>query len=124
MLAIREEQYAVLLAAARDGFVRRMEHHAREQLAPAVQSLTNEQLREFIERNRKRAEECGIKSDLGMCAYLEIVFQLGDEFEKMPAYPWATPLLNDAELAEEVKLERIKAKAQVALERAAEPERR
>ena len=86
MLTIREEQYAVLAAASREEFLCRMERHLREHFQPVVESVTKEQLREVIERNWTRAEEYGLKSELGVCSYLNAVFTLGEDFSDTQAW--------------------------------------
>lgn len=122
MLTIRRRQHKEIADASREKFIRRIESHLREHFRVVVGLLTSDQLQEIIERNWKRAEEYGLKSELGVCSYLNVVFTLGEEFEKQPAYPWAAPLLTSAELGEETKLPRLDAAVQEVLRKAKESE--
>ena len=115
MLTIRPEQLEVLADASREEFVCRMEQHVREHFAPVVASLTKEQLREVIARNRNRAESYGLKSELGICSYLNVVFTLGEDFEDQREYPWAKTLLSEATATERSKLDRLAARVESVL---------
>ena len=107
MLTIRKEQYAILAAASREEFLCHMERHVREHFQPVIESLSKDQLREVIERNLTHAEGYGLKSELGVCSYLNAVFTLGEEFEKQPSYPWAAPLFQ-SDRGEREKLDFLK----------------
>ena len=124
MLTIRNSKQATFAAASREVFLQRMECHVCKHFQPVAESLTKQQLREVIERNWTRAEEYGLKSELGVCSYLNVVFTLGEEFEKQRAYSWAVPLLGNAEMKEERKINALGTRVEAELQQAMKREER
>ena len=122
MLTIRPKQNDILATASREEFLNRMETHLRTHFPPIVETLTNEQLREVIERNWKCAEDFGLKSELGVCSYLNVVFTLGEDFEKR--YKWAIPVLTNRTADEDRKLDRLRANVEAELHQTLEKEGR
>lgn len=101
-LKVRDNQMGALTEVSREEFIGRMETHLREHFGPTFKPLTSERLREFIVRNWKRADEYGLKSELGVCCYLETVAALGED--ALAAAPLASRL-RDMERTEMEKCE-------------------
>jgi len=124
MIVIREKQMKSLSEVSREEFLKRMEVHVKQHFEPVVAPLTNEQIRQVIERQWKRAEGYGLTSELGVCTWLNIVFTLGEDFEKQAVYPWAVILMKNDEIAESGKIEHLNQNVERELTKALERERR
>lgn len=116
MLTIRENQHEVLREAARVVFLDHMEKHVCTHFATVLATVKSDQLREILIRQWARANSYGLTSEMGVCSWLNVVFTLGEDFEKQPGYTWALPLLENETMVESAKLARLKTRVQAALE--------
>jgi hypothetical protein len=104
-MIIRKRQNDTFASLAREEFLVRMEKHLRKYFGSVVESLAPEQLRAVVERNWATAETYGLRSELGVCMFLNAVMALGDEFWK--SQPKAAQILEDLAVAEEKKRTRL-----------------
>jgi len=94
MIFIRNRQIKTLGVATREAFLLRMETHLRVNFVQTVKPLPKEALREIIESNWKCADGFGLKSELGVCTFLNAVFTLGETFPT--AFPQFDELLHSS----------------------------
>lgn len=94
MLTIRREQIEVLNADMRRRFEMRMVAHVNQFFVQRCQLLGETGVREWIAAGIERAAKYGIKAEVDVCRYIDVMFVFGREFDADPRYPWATRILN------------------------------
>lgn len=98
MLTIRKEQMAVFEKVAEDDFENRMLSHIKEFFPEHYERLAESSLREFIHDGVDRAAAYGIEWQPDVCLYIDLMLVFGRDFDRDPALPWASTILNDPEI--------------------------
>jgi hypothetical protein len=100
MLVIRRAQLEQIGRAMRAPFVELLAAHLQEyfpdrcaRLGPAAA------LRDWIEDGIARAGGYGIDVERDVCRFLDMRMELGDDFDRDPALPWAHKVLTDPQFA-------------------------
>lgn len=60
--------------------------------------LGDDATKQAIKYAMKCAARYGIESEQGVCAYADVMFAFGHDFDQAPSLPWAGEILNDASL--------------------------
>ncbi|HET7100189.1 MAG TPA: hypothetical protein VFJ52_03490 [Terriglobia bacterium] len=98
MIVIRQEQLDVFSDAAVKDFENRMVLHLRQALPQECSALEDEGLRQAIRQSMERAAGYGIVAERDVCKYTEVMFRLGRNFDRDPAFPELHAILNDPTL--------------------------
>lgn len=99
MLTIRKEQMAVFEKDAENDFENRMLSHIKEFFREQNERLAEASLRELIRYGVDRAAAYGIELQPDVCQYIDLMLVFGRDFDRDPALPWASSILNDPEIA-------------------------
>lgn len=67
------------------------------ELTPTASQATKDALRQRIVVNLDKAESYDLVTEKEQFEYLLCAFELGDDFDRNPDYPWAAAILNDRE---------------------------
>jgi hypothetical protein len=94
MLTIRREQIEALNADMRRRFEARMVTHVNQFFIQRCQLLGDVGVREWIVAGIERAAKYGIKAEVDVCRFIDVMFVFGREFDTNPRYPWASRILN------------------------------
>jgi hypothetical protein len=114
MLTIRRAQLAAMERHLRRAFEELMVGHLREHFFDDCLLLGDDGLRNRIHDGIRRAAAWKISVERDVCAYLDLMFLFGDEFDSDPALPWARRILADS--AADDRVERLRAAAAEHLE--------
>jgi hypothetical protein len=102
MLVIREQQMDALSQVALDAFEDEMVAHLR-QLAPQHCKAVGEKgLRQVVRTGFERANKYGLTNRGPVRFYLDLMIMLGSDFDTDPQYPWATDLLEDSTMPDQM----------------------
>lgn len=82
MLQIRKAHQSPFERDARQGFFLQMQCHLRGCFAEILEGFSDEEMREFIERNWIAANSYGLKSERAVCDYVSAATCLGEQFPK------------------------------------------
>ena len=116
MLTIRSNQQKRLDTLAHEQFLAAMERHLRQCFAEWVQPYGSEDLRAFNGRVWQRADTYALTTELGVFSYLNATMIFGETFETQPGFAWARAILEDADLTEEMRIERLQESTEAWLE--------
>jgi hypothetical protein len=94
MLTIRREQIETLNADLRRRFETRMVAHVNQFFRQRCELLGEGGVREWIVAGIERAAGYGIKAEVDVCRYIDVMFVFGRGFDTDPRYPWAARILN------------------------------
>ncbi len=117
MLTIRREQMDTLGQDMQSRFEDFMVEHLRHYFPERSRELGEEAageaaLRAEIRIGIERAEEHGFTAERDVCKYLDLMFELGRDFDSDPALPWVRPILDDKSLPHpEDRINRLVAEA-------------
>ncbi|WAC20669.1 hypothetical protein OVA24_04655 [Luteolibacter sp. SL250] len=113
MLIIGKGQFEALGATNAEVMMKRLEKHIRMYFGDGVEDLSEEEIQDLLKRNWKRANGYGLKTELGVCAFLNAVCALGEDFTADCA--WASPLLEDQQLSEDLKRDDLERQVRIEL---------
>lgn len=94
MLTIRRDQIEVLNTDMRRRFEIRMAAHVNQFFAERCKLLGEAGVREWVADGINRAATYGIKAEIDVCRYIDVMFVFGREFDRDSRFPWATRILN------------------------------
>lgn len=94
-LVIRPEQMRVFQDAAQAQFERDMLSHLAEHFPEQVAALGLVGLQGAIRHGFERATAYGLDSPYAVCAYLDVMFLFGKDFDRDERLPWASAVLTD-----------------------------
>jgi hypothetical protein len=113
-ITLRPEQLAAFERVAREDYETRVIEHLRENLSEPCAEFTDEALRTKIRTAQARAEKYGLESETEVLLYIESAMLFGDEcFDEHPSLADVRKVLNDAEMSEEEKAERVRNRAEL-----------
>lgn len=108
MLKIRKEQLAVFGPLGKRAFEDRMLAHLKRVLPAQCGAMGASNLRELIQYGTHRAAAYRITSERDVCKYIDLMILYGRDFDKDPALPWASSMLqNQAIRNPSSKIERL-----------------
>jgi len=100
MLTIRNEQIRQLAQARRAAFEGRVIARLQKTYSDdAPELMTTELLAPRVRAIIGRAQEQGIDEEDDVMAFVEIAFEVGDEFDTYPENEWAIQILDDSMLS-------------------------
>lgn len=108
-MKIREEQKQALLLSLEDNFVQRMVRHLWNDFPKQceAQALHEEDMESLVRQGMDRARDYGLFSEGEIQRYLECMVIFGPEFDQNQKYPWASDILNSADLNSSQKSEAL-----------------
>ena len=95
MLVIRKKQLEVLRDYMLKQFKDRMVAHLRRYFPEQSTSSGKEDLCETIQYGIQQAAAYEIVNEYDVSGYINLMFTFGHDFDKNPALPWASRILND-----------------------------
>jgi len=98
MLVIRKEQMAALQKVMEKRFEDWLVSHLRTDYPEETADLDDNAIRERIRYGIARAEGYGIQDDRHIVGYVELMFEIGVDFEDMPDMLWARQILDDPDI--------------------------
>lgn len=98
MLTIRKEQYAVFQKVACEDFENRMVSHIEGFFPRCTAQLGEPGVRDFIRYGIQRSASYNFQLEPDVCNYIDLMVVFGRDFDRDPALPWASSILNDPEL--------------------------
>ena len=107
MLVIRRLQQQALEEARRLSLARPICDEVRSSWPERCRSLSDERLLAIVQDGIRRAGVFGLTRDRQVKRFLNLMFAVGFDFDRDPAYPEASAWLNARGVAAEVRLERV-----------------
>lgn len=93
MLIVRQEQIEVLAASKRSRFKAKMIAHFQKADPSWSAGMGVDSLERFVEHGIRQSKRYGLGSEKAVARYLQVMKQLGQDFDQSPEYPWAQSLL-------------------------------
>jgi hypothetical protein len=98
MLTIRKEQFAIFQKVASEDFQNRMVSHIRQFFPQSMEQLGEPDIRDLIRYGIGRAATYKFQLEPDVCNYIDFMVVFGRDFDRDPALPWASSILNDPAL--------------------------
>jgi hypothetical protein len=98
MLTIRKEQFAVFQKVASQSFESQMLSHIRKCFRKQMEELGEPRVREVIRYGIQRSASYRIRKQRDICMYIDMMILFGRDFDRDPALPWASRVLEDKSL--------------------------
>jgi hypothetical protein len=98
MLIIRKEQFAVFQKVASQSFESQMLSHIRKCFRKQMEELGEPRMREVIRYGIQRSASYRIRKQRDICMYIDMMIVFGRDFDRDPALPWASRVLEDKSL--------------------------
>jgi hypothetical protein len=105
MLVIRDEQMAMFRQIALRRFEDRLFERLRETRPQLLAAHGEAALRGLIRQGRERAQGYGISKRHDIERYIDLMLELGADFDRDGAHPWARELLEYPNVAATVRLD-------------------
>jgi len=102
MFKIRALQMNALSVDAVKDFEARMLVHLMEFFPAEYTQLGEEKVRAMVRYGIERAATYGIRSERGVCSYVDVMFAYGCEFDRDMSLSWAQSILLESEPRDEV----------------------
>ena len=91
-------------------FICRMIKHVRKQFYELLEEATDDQLREQISAGIEKAAVYDVTAEQALALYIDLIFGIGDDFEKLKGNEWVLATLQKEDLEEQQKMELIYAR--------------
>lgn len=111
MFNLRKEQLSIFETVAAKEFENRILAALRERQPGPCASLGDANLEELVRYGIGRAKSYGIVAEPDVCKYVDVMVQLGKDFDVSPIYPWAARTLNDSSVDPTARINRLAAEA-------------
>lgn len=98
MLTIRKEQFAVFQKVAVEDFENRMLDHIKQFFPDRLEQPGEAAMRGLIRYGIQRAASYDIEEQPDVCQFIDFMIVFGRDFDRDPALPWASSILNNAEI--------------------------
>ena len=95
MLKIRPEQFAVFQKASSEDFQDRMVSHIKQFFPQSMERLGEPGVRDLIRYGIQRSATYQFHLEPDVCNYIDLMVVFGRDFDRDPALPWASSILND-----------------------------
>ncbi len=92
---IRQEQFQALGKLSQEHFAKKIVAHLHEFFPHLCELYETEQMRIFILNGIHKAAEYGITTEREVCAYIDLTFVFGKDFEHDAQHEWITIVLKD-----------------------------
>src|SRR6187431_1511713 len=102
MLTIRTAQFEALRAVPRGVFEDSMVAHLAKYAPKHCEVIGQDAVREAIRLGIDRARTYGLTNRGPVRFYLESMFMFGSDFDTDPQFSWATAILNDGRLSDQM----------------------
>ena len=99
MLIIRDEQAEAFLVPVDDDFRKWVAIHLEQFFPDQCAQLGARAIDDVVEYGIQRAKLYAIHDQANVCAYLNLMFVLGRDFDAAPHLPWAGAILGDKSIA-------------------------
>jgi len=116
MLIIRQEQMEKFSQVMIKRFEDLLFEHLKDFSPEKIRALGEAAVRKIIHYGIDRARGYDYFSELHICKYIELMFLLGQDFDKNPDIQWAGQILRDRTLSSAEKINLIHQKVQKDLE--------
>lgn len=104
MLVIRQQQVLSLREETLKNFENKMVEHFSTEFAPRHCKVIGENgVREVIKFGMKNAERYGFTNRGPVQLFIEMMFMFGGHFDTDPQYVWASEILNDAQMPDQME---------------------
>lgn len=107
MLIIRKEQMDALGAEMLKGFHRRMVAHLRTLFPTKTPEWDETTGNEFVVAGTAKAGVHQVKAERDVARFVDLMLELGNDFESRPDMAWVKPLLADREMGGTGKMNAI-----------------
>ena len=108
MLIIRQAQMAALDAYSRDAFRERMLLHLTKDFPARAVELGPKGIRRLVDASIDKGADYRIASEDDLQAFVDLMVELGPEFDEEPAMDWARQILTRTSLSGQAKVELIR----------------
>ena len=98
MLKIRPEQFAVFQKASSESFQDRMVSHIKQFFPQSMEQLGEPAIRDLIHYGIQRSATYQFRLEPDVCNYIDFMVVFGRDFDRDPALPWASSILNNPSL--------------------------
>lgn len=107
-MKIRPEQMQALADERRARFEEEVLTHLESAYPEELWTRTKDEVRERVRRAVDKALAYSIRTERDVTSFVDITFELGEEFDADPRFEWATKILNDDALDGRGKVAKIK----------------
>lgn len=107
MLQIRPEQMEEFAGPGRLRFEAKLIALLRGSFPDWAEQQSEEQLRTFVRHGIARATEYGLRTELEVARYVNVMQALGSHFDVQPAHDWARRILENERLSGIERLDRL-----------------
>lgn len=107
-MIIRDEQMQSMADAQRREFEEGIVAHLDRAYPEKVWNIPVEELRERVHESVGKALSYGIEIEKDVSSYVDITFELGENFDADPEHEWAGEILRDDPLSGAEKIAKIK----------------
>ena len=98
MLTIRQEQWEALRLGRVEDFKCRMRQHLHEFFTLQCQALGEAGIGNLIDVGTSRASTYGIEIERDVCVFIDLMIELGQDFDSDAHLPWVEEILNDPDM--------------------------
>jgi hypothetical protein len=98
VLTIRKEQLAVFQKGASEDFENHMVSHVKQFFPGHFEQLGEAAVRDLIRCGIQKGASYNIEEQPDLCQFIDFLFVFGRDFDRDPALPWASSILNDPEV--------------------------
>ncbi len=107
MFRMRPEHLAAFEQVSIEDFEDRMVEHLCQSFPDKCKDLGEPALRQTIRHGIDRAEAYQLEEEDDVCLYLDLMLELGRDFDKDPKHAWATAMLKDPADDPSDRIERV-----------------
>ncbi len=90
-----------------EAFIDQSMAYLRDEVAEAVEHLSDDKLRAFVRKGMESAAKYGIKSPFLLRQYLVFMAWVRPDFDTHRSTPWAAEILNDSSLSPQRKIGKL-----------------
>ena len=103
MLIIRNAQLKVLARGSLESFIQRATEHLRRTVPDRCEHLGDAEVRRSIETAVAKSRTYGLRDELEILRYLNLMYVLGFDFDSSEKYPRAREILSDSTMRSKSK---------------------
>ena len=107
MFQLRSEQLDSIIAGRRKNYEDRLIEHVQEAFPEEVWDLPKDLLRHRIRKSIDCALTFGLESEEDIASFVDLTFELGEDFHTQPSYDWTRRILLDPQLEGRSKISKI-----------------
>ena len=103
-IQIRPEQINAFQVSAIENFIDSVVPHLREFFPETCADLGEPDTRAVVRLGIEMAQSYGIDREVFFCEFVDLIFLFGIDFDKDPALPWASEILLDESIQDQLAL--------------------